>query len=144
MVAVVLVSLAMVAGTVAATVPKGKETIRIDQVDGKKGAVTFPHAVHATSAKGVDGKPIACKDCHHTLKAADGKGEKVEACSACHVRIGQPPKAVGGKSARPVARAPEGKVDQKSIIFHEKCIACHKAVKVEGKKLGACKACHVD
>jgi hypothetical protein len=114
-----------------------KAVIKIDSIPGKKGAVTFNHGKHINEYKKKGGAEIGCKDCHHTMKsAADKAGAK--ACTDCHVK---PTEAQKGKA--PFLYTAEGdKVDQKSVIFHDTCVKCHKAMKDEGKDIGACKTCH--
>lgn len=114
-----------------------KAVIKIDQIPGKKGAVTFNHGKHINEYKAKGGAAITCKDCHHTLKsAADKAGAK--ACSECHVKPGEAQK---GKA--PFLYAAEGdKIDQKSVIYHGRCLDCHKAMKAEGKDIAGCKTCH--
>jgi hypothetical protein len=94
-------------------------------LDGaKKGAVPFPHKMHA-------GLPIVggkCDTCHHT---SDAKGTGAQKCAAagCH----------DGKTAG----APDGK-----DAFHDKCRGCHTkalAAQPDNEKLKAvksCKGCH--
>ena len=71
-------------------------------------------------------------------------GEKVKPCSECHVKMGEAPKTIGGKTA--IALAAEkspGKIDNKKVLFHINCKdGCHKEMKAEGKKITACKTCH--
>lgn len=135
-------AITFVAGlAIAASVPAGKETIKIDDIKGDKGVVEFNHAKHTTDYKKAGAKAIACKDCHHTLKADDGAGEKVEACTTCHVL--DTPKDVGGKKAPVLATMKDGKADLKSIVFHPQCKdGCHKEMKAEGKNITACNTCH--
>lgn len=125
---------------IAADIPAGKETISIDQLPGKKGTVEFPHAKHSKEFKDPSGAAIACKNCHHTAK----DGEAPKACGSCHVKPGEAEKDIGGKKAAALATMKSAdKVNQKSVIYHQRCRdACHKKVKIEGKKIGSCKACH--
>ena len=136
---VMLVSGAVMA---AATVPAGKETVKIDVIPGDKGAVEFPHAKHVTTFKKVGGKAIVCKDCHHTLKADEPTAtDAAQACQTCHVL--DTPKTVDGKTAPVLATMKEGKADLKSVIFHERCKdGCHKEMKAEGKNITGCNTCH--
>jgi len=69
----------------------------INIIGGKQGPAKFPHAKHAKEFK-KDGAAITCKECHHTLKAADGGAEKVEGCPACHVKEAKP-EGVRGQEA---------------------------------------------
>ena len=136
--AIVLVS----ALVLAADIPADKAEMSINIIGGKQGPAKFPHAKHAKEFK-KDGAAITCKECHHTLKAADGGAEKVEGCPACHVKEGEAQKEFEGKKASFLATMKGDKPDMKSVVFHKKCVdGCHKAVKVEGKNLTACKTCH--
>ena len=124
-------------------VPSDQKTLTIDDLEGKKGAVTFAHGKHATDYR-VDGKAISCKTCHHTLAAdAPAAGVKVKACTACHVKEGQAKKSHAGKEA-PFLATGGAKIDKKSILYHQNCVdGCHKKAKSsEGKKLKSCKVCH--
>ncbi|GMV44566.1 MAG: hypothetical protein AMXMBFR64_62820 [Myxococcales bacterium] len=135
---VALLSMALVAlyGAAGAEVPKDTATLKIDHIDGKKGAVTFEHAKHASEYKKADGSAIACIECHHTTRDP----AETRACIHCHVKAGERQVDYGGTLVIPVAVEKAGAVDQRSVIFHTQCIACHK--QVEGKKLTACKTCH--
>jgi hypothetical protein len=93
-------------------------------LDGaKKGAVTFPHQLHA-------GLPIVggkCNVCHHTT---DEKGTSTQKCTA------------------PGCHDGNGKVAPKDA-FHELCRGCHTKALAEQpdnaklKSLKSCKGCHV-
>lgn len=126
---------------VAADIPGDKATISIDLIEGKKGAVKFEHAKHVAEYKKAGGAAITCKDCHHTLKS---DADPIKPCSECHVKMGTAEKEIDGKKAMALATEKSaGKIDQKSIIFHQNCTeGCHKAMKAEGKKITACKTCH--
>lgn len=128
-------------GAFAASVPAGKETIKLDVIPGDKGAVEFPHAKHMTF-KGPGDKAITCKDCHHTLKGdAPAAGETVAACTSCHVL--DTPKTVGGKPAPVLATMKGGKAELKSVLFHTSCKdGCHKEMKAAGKNITGCNTCH--
>ena len=134
---VLAASLVVAAATAwAAGVPAGKEVIKIDLIKGKKGAVDFPHAKHATEYK-KGGKAIACADCHH--KAKDDAS--VKACGSCHAAPG----AAMKDKAPNLATMKGDKADTKSVIFHPTCKdGCHKEVKKgsSGAKLTSCKTCH--
>lgn len=124
-----------------AGVPKGKETLKIDMIPGKKGAVEFPHAKHVDEFKGKGGVKIECKNCHHTATS----DKDVKKCSDCHVKPGETLKKIGDKEAPALAtmKSPD-KADTKTIIFHKRCKdGCHKELKGENpKKLTSCKLCH--
>jgi hypothetical protein len=137
----VLASMAVLttAALVFAGVPKGKETLKIDLIAGKKGAVEFPHAKHAAEFKKAGGAAIECKDCHHTAKSE----KDAKSCSECHVKPGEAAKKIDGKEAPVIATMKGDKADTKSVIFHKTCKdGCHKEMKAEGKKITACKTCH--
>jgi hypothetical protein len=127
-----------------AGVPDDKKTLKLDNLPGKKGAVTFEHEKHASEHKGPGGKPITCKQCHHTEKTdtpADPKA--VKGCSGCHLVTGEP-KDVDGKKA-PLMGKKNDKGDDfipTSVIFHKVCGDCHKKMKAEGKKIDGCNTCH--
>ena len=132
----------------AADVPKDKAVLKLKKIDGKKKkAVKFQHAKHVKEYKNAKGKAITCKDCHHTLKGAPKSAKAVKACSTCHVAEGTAQKEHGGKKARFVATKKGAKFDKKSVIFHNTCVKCHKAVekadpKIKAKKISKCKNCH--
>ena len=94
------VGLLTVSALVVAGVPADKAEIKIDQVEGKKGAVTFAHKKHAEEYKTADGKNIACNTCHHTSKV---DGSDAKACTTCHVKEGAAQKEHDGKKAPFVA-----------------------------------------
>jgi len=126
----------------AATIPADKEAMTLTGIPGDQPAVKFPHAKHVTTFKAAD-KAIVCKDCHHTLEAADGGTAKVESCETCHVKPDQAQKEVGGKKAPFLYALKDGKAEMKTVIFHAKCKdGCHKTLKIEGKNMTACKTCH--
>jgi len=137
---------AVAQSALAAEVPRGHEVVEIDHVPGKLGAVPFRHAEHNRRYKRPDGTPIRCRDCHHTL-AGDEPGSAAQLqemrCTLCHPRLGDPPRVVGGKAARPVAALkPDGAIDHKSILFHDYCRGCHQAQRGGERMLASCKVCH--
>lgn len=130
----------------AAEIPASKDTITLNLIEGKKGPVEFPHKKHVTEFKKKGGAAIVCKDCHHTLKSDK---EMPKPCQECHVKVGEAEKTIDGKKAPPLAVAKsDGKIEQKSVIFHKTCLdGCHKEMKDEvkkkdGKNITACKTCH--
>ena len=141
----VIVTLCMVgmATLVIAGVPADKKTIKIDTIPGKKGTVTFGHAKHVDQYKKAGGQPISCKDCHHPVKADEPDPKNVKGCTACHVLEGGQPGLVG-KKAPFLARKKTTKKGSKyfNVLFHMKCLECHKTMKSEGKKIHKCKTCH--
>jgi len=143
MVTVLGLSMLAMAGWALAGVPAGKEVIAINLIGGDKSPVTFQHAKHVAEHKGVGGKAIVCKDCHHTLKTDTGEGETVATCSTCHVKDGEAQKTIDGKPVALLATMKAGKPEINSIIFHKKCKdGCHKDLKAEGKAITGCKTCH--
>lgn len=141
---VLTIGLAMTMSGVAfaQAIPADKATVKIDSIPGEKGAVELAHAKHANELKGPGGKDITCKSCHHTLKAdAPAAGEKVAACSSCHVV--DTPKTVDGKQAPVLATMKGPKADLKSVLLHKTCKdGCHKDMKAEGKSITSCTTCH--
>ncbi len=134
----------LVSGAVyaAATVPAGKETIKIDMIPGDKGAVEFPHAKHMTFKVG--GKAVECKNCHHMLKGpTPAPGEAVAPCNSCHTL--DTPKKIEGKDVPVLAIVKNGKAELKSVLIHKTCKdQCHKEVKTasDGTNLTSCNTCH--
>ena len=130
----------MAAALVSAAVPAGKETLKIDAIAGKKGAVEFQHAKHDVEYKKKGGAKIECKDCHHT--ATDEAN--VKPCGECHAKAGEAAKKIDGKDAPVLATMKSAdKADTKSVLFHKTCKdGCHKEMKAEGKKITSCKICH--
>jgi hypothetical protein len=114
----------------AVDVPKDKAEIKLDLIKGKKGAVKFSHAKHASEYKDEKGEAIACKTCHHT---------------DCHVADGEAQKEHNGKKAPFLAAKKDDDFDKKTVIFHKTCEGCHKKVAKavpEKAELGKCKTCH--
>ncbi len=130
----------------AGEVPRGREVIELDHVPGKLGGVAFRHADHNRRYRRPDGTPIRCRDCHHTLTGDEPSSPaqlREMGCTLCHPRLGDPPRLVGGKQARPVAALkPDGAIDHKSILFHDYCRGCHQAQRGGERMLAACKVCH--
>lgn len=127
---------AMLAGMLIADIPAEKKEISIDHLEGNKGAVKFDHSKHAMEYK-VDGKAIACTECHHTAKS---DSDKMVACSECHSKDGTE-KTVDGKKAPPLGeKSSSGNVKMSSVLMHDTCRDCHK--KVKEKKISSCKVCH--
>jgi hypothetical protein len=130
----------------AAEVPSGKEVMVLSHIPGKLGPVRFTHADHATRYRRPGGAPIRCKDCHHTLAAEEpeeGKPLPDMRCTLCHVPMGEPEKAYGGKPARSLAgRKPDGAIDLRTVLFHDQCRGCHLKIPAETLNLATCKVCH--
>ncbi|MBI5609752.1 MAG: cytochrome c3 family protein [Deltaproteobacteria bacterium] len=142
----VLFSLGSFLGVALATeVPKDKAEIKLDLIKGKKGAVKFAHAKHASEFKDAKGGAIGCKTCHHTEKGEPKSAKDIKGCGDCHVADGQPQKEFGGKKAPVLATAKGDDFDKGTVVFHKTCLDCHKAVaKANPQKAGIdkCKACH--
>ncbi len=128
-----------------AAIPDDKKELKIDNLDGKKGAVVFKHGKHAEEFKTADGKDIVCKSCHHTLEADEPADvAKVKVCKECHVLPGETQKEHGGKTAPFLGeKKSSGKFDKKKILMHTNCGGCHKKQEAKKyKKLKKCKNCH--
>lgn len=130
-----IIGLVFFIGQVSAEVP---ETIIIDNLNGKKGAVEFVHKKH-TSFKKEDGIVIVCKDCHHTFK----DNEPVQSCKTCHLSSGKP-KVEDDRIVPLLGKEKvEGEFELSSILYHENCLLCHKKVSVKSeKKISSCNTCH--
>ena len=128
----------------AAKTLKVKETIDIDLIPGKKGAVKFPHDKHHQEYKSADDKAIVCKTCHHKLEVdIPEKVEGTKKCSDCHTLDGS--KVIDGAKAPAFAEMKGEKVSIKSVLFHKRCRPCHKAhqAKMPDSKLNKCPKCHI-
>lgn len=99
-------------------------SIKIDHIQLKKEVVVFNHEKHIKNS-------INCVDCHHVSSANTQRS-----CVDCHGKDEKVP---------PIAKKTEnGTYDFKSVIYHEKCIACHKEVSSKtDKKINSCKSCHI-
>lgn len=129
----------------AADVPKDKAEIKIDLIKGKKGAVKFSHAKHASEYKDEKGGAITCKTCHHTDKAEPKNAKDVKGCGDCHVADGEAQKEHNGKKAPFTAVKKDDDFDKKTVIFHKTCEGCHKKVAKavpEKADIAKCKNCH--
>jgi Zn finger protein HypA/HybF involved in hydrogenase expression len=141
---VAALAFALAAGPAAATpVPKGTDVIEIDLVPGRFGAVRFEHARHTDEFTEPDGSRVRCRDCHHTLAAAEPSSPKEDMrCSGCHARLGESPRVVAGKVAPVLASRPEGETEVRAILFHKWCWDCHYRTKKNGRQNDRCKVCH--
>jgi nitrate/TMAO reductase-like tetraheme cytochrome c subunit len=83
------------------------------QVQAKRSDVNFPHGRHFV---------IDCKSCHHKW---EGQGQ-IKSCttSGCH-------DGIKSSTEDPSAK----KYSYYKKTFHEKCIGCHKLMKIENRKL---------
>ncbi len=134
----------LLALSVAAQVPAGKEVLVLSHIPGKLGPVTFTHARHASSYRMPDGTGLTCRTCHHTL-ATDAPGEPLPdmRCTLCHAPIDAPEREYGGKKARTLARLkPDGAIDLRTVLFHDQCRGCHLKIPGEVLNLATCKVCH--
>lgn len=128
----------------AADVPRDKEVVVLHFIPGKLGPVRFPHGDHARGLTRPDGSRIRCKDCHHVLSGDEptSPGQEMR-CGPCHAGLSEPERVVEGRRARPMARLkPDGAIDQRTVLFHDSCRACHQKTRGRGRLLMACKVCH--
>ncbi len=98
-------------------VPLGTFTID-PPVEGQRSAVQFPHSVHFN---------YSCKQCHHKWNGT----EPVVGCmtQGCH-DLAQLPKKEANKKIDP-----DLKMRYFKTAFHKQCIGCHRAIKLNNKKL---------
>lgn len=104
-------------------VPMGDIDLKPLTEEAKREKVTFPHAVHFN---------YACQECHHKWNGEDA----VTGCatSGCH-DLTAAPKTEDGKPVKdPVLKSRYYKK-----AYHDMCIGCHKAIKIENKKMEAAK-----
>jgi hypothetical protein len=107
-----------------------KEKIDIGDVAKKYEPAPFTHWKHQDEYK-VDGKAIACKDCHH--KSVKKDNSDIKACFDCHKKKD--------------TKEGEKKVIKLKTAYHKNCKDCHKkANTASGEKKapvgGQCKKCH--
>lgn len=104
------------------------DVIQIDDIADKYKAAPFTHKKHSTEYK-VDGKTIACKDCHHDAKKEDASDAKP--CFDCHKE--DETKTDDGKE-----------IEDLKSVYHDQCKDCHKKAKKAGNKnaVTGCKDCH--
>ena len=97
--------------------------------------VTFQHRRHENEYVNLNGKRIACAECHHDYvngKNTWTEGDNVKNCGAkgCH--------------APPIAKS--HRQHKLRIAYHKNCKNCHKALRTAGKSNDApykkCSACH--
>ena len=126
--AVVAVSVALVAFADDATKDCLPENITLDQCAAKKAPVEFSHKAHFEYG--------TCVDCHHTsegLTLENAAEMKVATCGSCH---NEPEKAETPRCSDKT---------KKGNHYHINCIGCHKEFKVENTESTAptkCTACH--
>lgn len=120
--------------------------------ESKLGSVKFSHLDHITKNRGIDGKQIACVECHHTAQPAaeaaknplhktvwpadrtttltadllkDASAPPVNRCTECHARAGTKPTLI---PAIPQTKL-EGSAEPVSLTnqqaFHRNCGGCH-------------------
>lgn len=115
--AAVLLGAAFVAAGVASKAP---DSVVLDDAQGKKPPVTFPHKAHMTVA--------ACEECHHTNKGLTAESTvEVKPCSACHLNPEKP--ETPSMKEMSLTKNP----------FHKNCITCHKE---KAKGPTKCADCH--
>jgi len=117
--------------------------------NAKLGPVKFNHLDHITKNRAIDGKQIACVDCHHTAQPAaealkhpphkmawpadrtvtltaeslaDASTPPVTICTDCHARADAKPKVL------PEIPKLEETVLNNQQAFHRNCGSCHDAI----------------
>ena len=126
--AVMAVSVALVAFAEDAPKVCIPENITIDQCATKKAPVEFSHKAHFEYA--------TCVDCHHTsegLTLENAAEMKVATCGSCHNAPEKP--------ETPICSSASAKTNP----YHINCIGCHKetvAKNAESKAPTKCTECH--
>src|SRR6267378_3485584 len=151
----------------ATTQPK-QVVLDKDSQSDKYGEVAFNHENLSTKNYSIDGKTIACVECHHTdqpatalqpplktserpvaltaklLEAADAKPVKI--CRACHLQAGDDSAAIPTVTY-PGKTAPTKLTNE--VAYHTNCNICHDKVlaarpTLKGKVFGSndCLSCH--
>jgi hypothetical protein len=105
----------LMAGLALLVYAAAPDKVVIDGIKDKKGAVEFPHKVHADTHD--------CKTCHHMY---DGTGDPAK-CTSCHTAEGKDDAPKGFKAFH----------DRKA---ENSCIGCHS--KTEGSGPTKCNDCH--
>jgi hypothetical protein len=120
--------------------------------DAKLGPVKFNHLDHITKNRGLDGKQIACVECHHTAQPAsevakhpphktawpadrtttltaellaDPSAPPVNVCTECHSRTGIKPKLLPEVPSIKIEDSAEPVVLNNQQAFHRNCGGCH-------------------
>ena len=121
-----LVAVAFLATTIFSTAfaAEPAESFTIDKAAQKKTPVVFPHKKHS------DDYGVKCKECHHMMKSDT---DTPKACFECHKLDDK--NDMGDLGVAPPVRAKK----KKDIIFHTRCVQCHKDKDKGPKK---CKECH--
>jgi hypothetical protein len=104
-------------------VPLGEITLSPLVQEAKRAEVAFPHAAHFN---------YSCQECHHKWD----KTSAIQSCTTagCH-DLQAPPTMDDGKPIKD----PKMKVRYFRNAYHEKCIGCHKEIKMENKAMEATK-----
>ena len=110
----------------------------------KLGTVTFNHSNHVTKNYNLAGNaPIACDQCHHTLKGA--KTPDVVGCRNCHAAAGETPKNLPETpTIKPEGGAAVTLTNKEA--FHRLCAGCHdqaaKTRQAAAPTAQKCMVCH--
>lgn len=123
--------------------------------EAKLGSVKFTHLDHVTKNRAVDGKQIACVECHHTAQPtaevakhpphktawpadrtttltaellSDPSAPPVDVCTDCHARTETKPKLLPEIPKMTVEGSAEPIVLNNQQAFHRNCAGCHDAV----------------
>lgn len=105
-------------------VPLGDITLKTLAQEAQRSPVTFPHSLHFN---------YACQECHHKWD----RSKAIENCttSGCHDLAKAPVDKNGYPSTDTLLNERYFK-----RAFHDKCIGCHKAIKIKNKQMEASKA----
>ena len=142
----------------ALTIQDGKKPkdVYVLGSEAKLGGVKFTHLDHITMNRGVDGKQIACVECHHTAQPAsdvakhpphktawpadrtttltadlfekDPSAPAVNVCRDCHARADTKPKLLPEMPTMKVEGQAEPIVLNNQQAFHRNCTGCHDVI----------------
>jgi Class III cytochrome C family. len=124
--------------------------------EAKLGSVKFNHLDHITKNRGVDGKQLACTECHHTaqplaevvkhpphktawpadrtttltadLFEKDPSAPPVDLCTDCHARADAKPKLLSEMPQIKLEGSAEPVILNNQQAFHRNCGGCHDEV----------------